>query len=451
MHPLHEHQPEPHPPAVLRHHRPAPRRRWRWPCSPAESRAGREASAERVHPPLPGFPHFPPKAKAVIYLHMNGGPTPARHCGTTSRSSTSYFDKDLPDSVRKGQRITTMTSGQAGFPVAPSMFKFAQHGKCGTWVSELLPHTAEVRRRHRPRQDRPHQRHQPRPGLHVRDDRQRGARQAEHRLVAQPTASAARATTCRRSSCFTPVLDVRRNGPGALHAHVGERLLPEQVQRRRPAQRRRPGALRAEPAPASARPDRRAMLDTLGELNQRTFEQLRRPGDADAHRAVRDGVPHADERAGPDRPVEGAAEDARPVRPGGDEARLVRRQRPAGPPAGRARRARRADPPPRLGPARQPARATSASQCLRHRPADRGAAHRPEAARACSTSTLVVWGGEFGRTVYSPGHADEDELRPRPPPAELLHVAGRRRHQGRARSTARPTTSATTSPRTRPT
>jgi hypothetical protein len=49
----------------------------------------------------------------------------------------------LPDSIRNGQRITTMTSGQLRFPVAPSMFKFKQHGKCGMWISELLPHTAK--------------------------------------------------------------------------------------------------------------------------------------------------------------------------------------------------------------------------------------------------------------------------------------------------------------------
>ncbi|HZT78677.1 MAG TPA: DUF1501 domain-containing protein, partial [Gemmataceae bacterium] len=54
------------------------------------------------------------------------------------------FDKDLPDSIRKGQRLTTMTSGQARFPIAPSRYKFTRHGKCGTWVSELLPWTAKV-------------------------------------------------------------------------------------------------------------------------------------------------------------------------------------------------------------------------------------------------------------------------------------------------------------------
>src|ERR1700692_790677 len=52
--------------------------------------------------------------------------------------------QDLPDSVRMGQRITGMTSGQSSLPVAPSIFKFAQHGETGTWLSELLPHHAKI-------------------------------------------------------------------------------------------------------------------------------------------------------------------------------------------------------------------------------------------------------------------------------------------------------------------
>src|SRR5690606_23906467 len=88
---------------------------------------------QRVHPPLPGFPHFPPKAKSLIYLHMNGGPA-QMDLWDYKPKLAEYFDKDLPESVRMGQRITTMTSGQARLPVAPSMFKFSQHGKCGMWV-----------------------------------------------------------------------------------------------------------------------------------------------------------------------------------------------------------------------------------------------------------------------------------------------------------------------------
>ncbi|MFM8271738.1 MAG: DUF1501 domain-containing protein, partial [Gemmata sp.] len=106
------------------------------------SRGADPKAAERVHPPLPGFPHHAPKAKAVIYLHLNGGPSQLDTWDYKPKLAEQY-DKNLPDSVRKGQRITTMTSGQSRLPVAPSMFKFAQHGRCGTWVSELLPHTAK--------------------------------------------------------------------------------------------------------------------------------------------------------------------------------------------------------------------------------------------------------------------------------------------------------------------
>jgi len=101
------------------------------------------SAASRVHPPLPGFPHFAPKARSIIYLHMNGGPTQL-DLWDYKPGLSEYFDKDLPPSVQGGQRITTMTSGQARFPVAPSRFKFSQHGKSGTWVSEVLPHTAKI-------------------------------------------------------------------------------------------------------------------------------------------------------------------------------------------------------------------------------------------------------------------------------------------------------------------
>ena len=55
-----------------------------------------------------------------------------------------FQGQDLPDSVRKGQRLTGMSASQSSFPVVPSKFKFAQHGKSGAWVSELLPHTAKI-------------------------------------------------------------------------------------------------------------------------------------------------------------------------------------------------------------------------------------------------------------------------------------------------------------------
>jgi uncharacterized protein (DUF1501 family) len=106
----------------------------------AVSAAAKSAPAP-VHPALPGFPHFAPRAKRLIYLHMNGGPSQL-DTWDYKPGLKAEFDKDLPDSIRKGQRITTMTSGQSRLPVAPSLFQFSQYGRCGRWVSELLPHTA---------------------------------------------------------------------------------------------------------------------------------------------------------------------------------------------------------------------------------------------------------------------------------------------------------------------
>ncbi|MDA1049725.1 MAG: DUF1501 domain-containing protein [Planctomycetota bacterium] len=104
--------------------------------------AGDVSTAEGM-PGLPGLPHFAPKAKRVIYLFMSGAPSQLDMWDYKPKMND-WFDKDLPDSVRNGQRITTMTSGQARFPIAPSIFKFARHGRDGAWVSELLPHTAGV-------------------------------------------------------------------------------------------------------------------------------------------------------------------------------------------------------------------------------------------------------------------------------------------------------------------
>ena len=88
-------------------------------------------------------PHFAPKAKQVIYLHMVGGP-PQQDLFDYKPVMNEWYDKDLPESIRQGQRLTTMTSGQARFPIAPSKYAFTQHGTSGMWVCELLPKTAEM-------------------------------------------------------------------------------------------------------------------------------------------------------------------------------------------------------------------------------------------------------------------------------------------------------------------
>ena len=87
--------------------------------------------------------HHRPRAKRVIYLFMSGAPSQLDLFDYKPKTEE-LFDTELPDSVRMGQRLTTMTSKQARFPIAPSIFKFKQHGKVGAWVSELLPHTASV-------------------------------------------------------------------------------------------------------------------------------------------------------------------------------------------------------------------------------------------------------------------------------------------------------------------
>jgi len=97
-----------------------------------------------VHPPLQGVPPFPPKAKSIIYLHMNGGPSQI-DLWDYKPVLNDYYDKDLPASVQGGQRLSTMTSGQTRFPCAPSKFKFEQKGECGMWVNtDILPYTAKI-------------------------------------------------------------------------------------------------------------------------------------------------------------------------------------------------------------------------------------------------------------------------------------------------------------------
>ena len=106
---------------------------------PGSARAEQSADG----PGLAGFPNLPVRAKRIIYLFQSGAP-----------SQIDLFDhkpglanlrgSDLPDSIRQGQRLTGMTSSQASFPIAPSKFRFAQHGKSGAWISELLPHTSKI-------------------------------------------------------------------------------------------------------------------------------------------------------------------------------------------------------------------------------------------------------------------------------------------------------------------
>ncbi|MEW4489879.1 DUF1501 domain-containing protein [Thalassoglobus sp. JC818] len=101
------------------------------------------APSAAASPGLPDLPHFAPKAKRAIYLFAAGAPSQLDTFDYKPKLDE-LFDTDLPESIRQGQRLTTMTSGQSRFPIAPSKFKFEQYGQSGAWVSELLPHTAKM-------------------------------------------------------------------------------------------------------------------------------------------------------------------------------------------------------------------------------------------------------------------------------------------------------------------
>lgn len=109
--------------------------------------AGKTKSVANIASPqgqgLPELPHFAPKARRVIYLFQSGAPS---HMDLFDYKPQlkAFHGSELPDSVRRGQRVTEMTHKQKSFPVASSIFKFKQHGQCGAWLSEILPHTGSI-------------------------------------------------------------------------------------------------------------------------------------------------------------------------------------------------------------------------------------------------------------------------------------------------------------------
>lgn len=103
----------------------------------------RSGGAEEEAGFIPGIPHFAPKAKRVIYLFQNGAPSQLE---TFDYKPTlnKMMGQDLPESIRNGQRLTGMTSGQKSFPLVGSYYKFEQHGQSGAWVSEIFPHMSKI-------------------------------------------------------------------------------------------------------------------------------------------------------------------------------------------------------------------------------------------------------------------------------------------------------------------
>jgi len=92
---------------------------------------------------LPNIPHFAPKAKRVIYLFQSGAPS-QHELFDYKPNLINLVGTDLPPSVRGGQRLTAMTSAQQNFPIVPSIYNFSQHVQSGAWISDLMPHTAAI-------------------------------------------------------------------------------------------------------------------------------------------------------------------------------------------------------------------------------------------------------------------------------------------------------------------
>ncbi|MEM9328928.1 MAG: DUF1501 domain-containing protein [Bacteroidota bacterium] len=92
---------------------------------------------------LPGLPHFAPKAKRVVYLFQSGGPSQFETYDYKPKLRD-LFGSELPESVRGGQRLTGMSAQQTSLPIAPSLYEFQQYGESRAWVSDLMPHTAKI-------------------------------------------------------------------------------------------------------------------------------------------------------------------------------------------------------------------------------------------------------------------------------------------------------------------
>ena len=379
---------------------------------------------------LAGLPHFAPKAKRVIFLHQSGGPSQLETFDYKPALAQypGHADSRLGP---QGQRVA-QTMGQSSLPVARSLFTFAQHGQSGTWVSELLPHTAKI----------------------VDDitviktmnteainhDPAITFIQTGFQQPGRPSMGAWLSYGLGSENQNLPAFVVLLSQAHAINTDQplfsrlwGERVPAVQLPGRAVPHRQRAGAVPRRSRRASRKTTRRQMLDAVAKLERDAARGVRRSGDRDAHRAVRDGVSHADVGAGPDGPVEGAGL--------GRSSCTARSRASPGTYAANCLLARRL--------AERNVRFIQlyhrgwdqhndlprdlALQCKGTDQPTAALDHRPEAARPARRHAR-----RLGRRVrpdgLQPGQADRRELRPRPPPAQLLHVGGRRRHEARRRA-----------------
>ncbi|MFN0053308.1 MAG: DUF1501 domain-containing protein [Planctomycetales bacterium] len=221
-----------------------------------------------------GLPHVPPKARRVIYLAQAGAPSQL-DLFDDKPGLKELYDTDLPPSVRLGQRLTGMTSGQARFPIAPSLFQFQQHGQAGMWLSELLPNMGRIadkmcliRTMHTEA---------------INHDPAMTLLQTGHQIAGRPSLGAWLAYGLGSANDNLPsyvVMISRPSGPGnaqPLHERMwGAGFLPTRFQGVRFSPGKDPVLFLSNP-PGMTATRRREMLDDLAALNRLKFDESHDP------------------------------------------------------------------------------------------------------------------------------------------------------------------------------
>jgi len=352
-------------------------------------------AADRAQHGLPGLPHFPPKAKRIIYLFQSGGPSQIELFDYKPRL-VKFQGTELPDSVRNGQRLTGMSASQSTFPVVPSKFAFARRGQSGAWVSDLLPHTAAIADRLTFIRS-----------VHTEEINHDPAvtmMQTGFRLGGRPSLGAWVSYGIGAETDDLPAFCVMISNSGGgqpLYDRLwGSAFLPSRHQGVKFRSGGDPVLFLSNPEGFSTA-DRRAFLDSLGELNRASYDEFRDPeitarvAQYEMAFRMQASVPElTDLSKEPARTFELYGEDAR--KPGTFAANCVLARRLAergvrfiqlyhrdwdhhgGLPEALPKRCRDVD---------------QASAGLVQDLAQRG----------MLDDTLVIWGGEFGRTVYCQG------------------------------------------------
>ena len=348
--------------------------------------------------------HFPAKAKRVIWLTQAGAPSQLDLFDYKPKLKKRFRER-LPDSVRAGQRLTGMTANQKTHPIAPSVFEFQQHGAAGMYLSELLPHTAKhadkiclIRTLHTEA---------------INHDPAMTLLQTGHQLSGRPSFGAWTSYGLGSLNANLPAFVVmisRPSGPTnaqPLHERMwGSGFLPTRFQGTRFSPGRDPVLYLSDP-PGLSRTQRRDMLDDLQALNRLKFERQADPTIIDrieqyemAYR-LQAAVPElADLSSEPNTVFERYGPESK--KPGTYAANCILARRLA------ERGVRFIQLYHRGWDQHNKCPAGLRTQCYD--------TDQPSAAlltdlaeRGLLDETLVIWGGEFGRTVYSQGTLSEDD------------------------------------------